>query len=105
MTFRVLRIYGRQLVTSVNSASNFKVKLYQAQVQRGGKSVPLGCFVTAEEAALCFARSREAHAAVVAAAAPPIACSESSRIESTFSGEIKTVRILKLCGKRPNHLE
>ena len=34
-------------------------KPYQAQVSRGGKSVRLGSFATAEEAALCIARSPE----------------------------------------------
>ena len=34
-------------------------KPYQAQVKCGGKMVHLGCFVTAEEAALCVARSPE----------------------------------------------
>ena len=36
-------------------------KPYHAQVSRGGagKRVPLGCFATAEEAALCVARSPE----------------------------------------------
>ena len=34
-------------------------KPYQAQVSRGGKKVPLGHFATAEEAALCVARSPE----------------------------------------------
>jgi hypothetical protein len=33
-------------------------KPYQAQVTRGGKHVVLGSFATAEEAALCIARSR-----------------------------------------------
>ena len=32
-------------------------KPYQVQVRRGGKRVWLGCFATAEEAALCVARS------------------------------------------------
>jgi len=44
---------------------------YQAKVQRGGKQVMLSCFATAEEAALCYARSPEGQAAVVAAAAAP----------------------------------
>jgi hypothetical protein len=35
-----------------------KPKPYQAQVTRGGKHVVLGSFATAEEAALCIARSR-----------------------------------------------
>ena len=34
-----------------------KPKPYRAQVKRGGKDVSLGCFATAEEAALCIARS------------------------------------------------
>ena len=38
-------------------------KPYQAQVWRGGKMVTLGRFATAEEAALCVARSPEGQAA------------------------------------------
>ena len=34
-------------------------KPYEAQVRRGGKSVSLGYFATAEEAALCVARTPE----------------------------------------------
>ena len=34
-------------------------KPYLAQLRRGGKQVYLGCFATAEEAALCVARSPE----------------------------------------------
>ena len=41
---------------------------YKAQVRRGGKKVHLGSFATAEEAALCIARSPEGQAAAVAAA-------------------------------------
>ena len=37
-------------------------KPYEAQVSRGGKKVSLGCFATAEEAALCVARSPEGQA-------------------------------------------
>ena len=40
-----------------------KHKPYQAAVKRGGKRLPLGCFATAEEAALCFARSPEGRGA------------------------------------------
>ena len=43
---------------------------YQARVSRGGKQVSLGCFVTAEEAALCIARSPEGKKR--AAAGPPL---------------------------------
>ena len=42
---------------------------YQAKVWRGGKTVHLGTFVTAEEAALCVARSPEGKASAAEAAA------------------------------------
>ena len=41
-----------------------EAKPYKAQVQRGGKIMYLGLFVTAEEAALCYARTPEAQAAL-----------------------------------------
>ena len=44
-------------------------KPYQAKVKRGGKMVHLGYFATAEEAALCVARSPEGQAAAKRAAA------------------------------------
>ena len=55
-------------------------KPYQARVWRGGKDLRLGSFATAEEAALCIARSPEGQAAAGAAAeraaelaaAPPV---------------------------------
>ena len=49
-------------------------KPYQARAKRGGKDVRLGSFPTAEEAALCVARSPEgrAEAAKRAAAAAPL---------------------------------
>ena len=43
-------------------------KPYKAQVWRGGKMVSLGSFTTAEEAALCVARSPEGQAAAKRAA-------------------------------------
>ena len=52
-------------------------KPYQAQATRGGKSVSLGSFATAEEAALCVARSPEGRAA--AAAAKRAAASEEGQ--------------------------
>ena len=48
-----------------------KAKPYRVQVWRGGKGRSLGHFATAEEAALCFARTPEGQAAAAAAAAPP----------------------------------
>ena len=46
-------------------------KPYQARVRRGGKEVHLGSFATAEEAALCIARTPEGQAAVEKLAAGP----------------------------------
>jgi len=53
-------------------------KPYQAQVRRGGRQQYLGRFVTAEEAALCVARSPEGRAAAAerAAAAVPLTSEE-----------------------------
>ena len=52
--------------------SNPGNKRYQAHVWRGGKDVHLGSFVTAEEAALCVARTPEGQAAARRAAAAPV---------------------------------
>ena len=75
------------LLVAKNSSGYFGVclakpghpKPYQAQVWRGGKAVHLGTFATAEEAALCVARSPEgwAVAAERAAAAPPLTSEEA----------------------------
>ena len=61
-------------------------KPYQAHVQRGGKKVNLGSFATAEEAALCVARSPEGQAAARrassaerAAAAAPLTREEAQQ--------------------------
>ena len=73
---------GLTLLRSESSSTGFKgvsfksgkanrLKPYKAQVKRGGKTVSLGDFMTAEEAALAYARTPEAQAAVAAAAAPP----------------------------------
>eukprot|EP00964_Phaeocystis_antarctica_P154045 scaffold122557_cov60-Phaeocystis_antarctica.AAC.2 len=58
-----------------------KAKPYQARVRRGCKQVYLGHFATAEEAALCFARSPEGQAAAAqrAAAAAPLTSEEARR--------------------------
>jgi hypothetical protein len=79
------------LLIADNSAGYFGVSLdkpgkpkpYQAQVRRGGEQAYLGCFATAEEAALCVARSSEgkAVAAERAAAAPPLT-SEEARLQA-----------------------
>ena len=55
---------GLTLLEADNTTGYFGVyhkpshpKPYQAQVRRGGNKVSLGHFATAEEAALCIARS------------------------------------------------
>ena len=48
------------------------LKPYQAALKRGGKTVNLGRFATAEEAALCVARSPEGQAAAAARAAAAV---------------------------------
>eukprot|EP00964_Phaeocystis_antarctica_P114398 scaffold78373_cov53-Phaeocystis_antarctica.AAC.1 len=57
-------------------------KPYQVQVSHGGKQVYLGYFATAEEAALCVARSPEGQAAAAterAAATPPLTSEEAQQ--------------------------
>ena len=56
-----------------------KRKPYQALVKRGGKTVSLGMFATAEEAALCVARSPEGQAAALQPAPPPPAPPATAR--------------------------
>jgi len=52
---------------------------YKAQVWRGRKHVRLGSFATAEEAALCFARSPEGRAEAAKRAAAAAMTSEVAR--------------------------
>ena len=63
---------------SLNQPGN-QPKPYQARVQRGGKRLRLGHFATAEEAALCVARSPERQAAAKKAAAAPSLTSVEAR--------------------------
>ena len=64
-----------------------RLKPYQANVWRGGKQVHLGSFATAEEAALCVARSPEGQAAVQRAAAAAPLTSEEAR-QQARAGEL-----------------
>ena len=71
-------------------ANSCKSKPYRAQVKRGAKDVHLGCFATAEGAALCVAQSPEGQAAAAAeaaaaAAAPPLT-SEEARQQAQAEG-------------------
>ena len=87
---------GLTLQKADNTAGYFGVSLkagwskpYQAQVSRGGNTVGLGSFATAEEAALCVARSPEGQEAAKRAAAPPPASpltSEEARQQAQAEG-------------------
>jgi len=64
--------------------SSTKSKPYQVKVGRGGKQVFLGCFATAEEAALCYARTPEGQAAAAAPPeSPPLTAEEALRQAET----------------------
>ena len=54
-----------------------KTKPYLTRVRRGGTSVSLGRFTTAEEAALCIARTPEGQAAAEKAAVVPLTSEEA----------------------------
>ena len=79
---------GLALLKAYNKAGYFGVYLnkpdqpkpYQAQVRRGGKTVSLGMFATAKEAALFIARSPEGQAAAKRAA--PQLSEERARVRS-----------------------
>ena len=83
---------GLTLVVAENTAGYSGVSLvkpgqpkpYQAAVRRGGKTVFLGCFATAEEAALCVARSPEGEAAAEKIVAP--LTSEEARQQAQEEG-------------------
>ena len=72
----------------VHLAKRGQPKPYQARVQRGGKTASLGSFATAEEAALCVARSPEGRAAAAerAAVAVPPLTSEEARQQAQAEG-------------------
>ena len=91
------------LVAEKNTAGYFGVSLtkpgnpkpYKARVKRDGNTVHLGLFATAEEAALCVARSPEGNeaaeraAAAVAAAAPL----PSEKVRQQAQAEGLTLRV------------
>ena len=70
-------------------------KPYQAHAWRGGKMLHLGSFATAEEAALCVARSSEGQAAATEASpryrAGRAARGERSSPSTTFWSELSGV--------------
>ena len=84
---------GLTLLVAKNTTGYFGVhhkpgrpKPYQAQVKRGAKKVSLGSFLTAEEAALCIARSPEGQAAAKRAAAALPLTSEEARQQAEAEG-------------------
>ena len=84
---------GLTLLVADNKTGYFGVyhqpdrsKPYKAEVRRGGKMVSLGYFATAEEAALCVARSPEGQAAAQRAAAPPPLTSGEVRWQAQAEG-------------------
>ena len=85
---------GLTLLKAENKTGYFGVSLnqpgyskpYQARVKRGGKSVSLGSFATAEEAALCIARTPEGQEAAKRAAAAPPLMSEEARQQAEAEG-------------------
>eukprot|EP00964_Phaeocystis_antarctica_P075520 scaffold46606_cov77-Phaeocystis_antarctica.AAC.3 len=84
----------------VSLAKPGQPKPYQARVSRGGKYAHLGCFVTAEEAALCVARSPEGQAAVEkVAAAPPLTSKEAlQQARDTIIGAVALDIIYEAAG-------
>eukprot|EP00964_Phaeocystis_antarctica_P030850 scaffold17456_cov51-Phaeocystis_antarctica.AAC.1 len=87
------RAEGLTLLVAESSSGYFgvyhqssKVKPYRTEVRRGGKMVSLGCFATAEEAALCVARTPEGQAAAKRAAAAPPLTSEGARQQAQAEG-------------------
>ena len=90
---------GLALLVAENKAGYFGVSLaspghpkpYQARVRRGGTEVGLGCFATAEEAALCVARSPEGKAAAERAVVAPPLSSEEARQQAQAEGLVLRV--------------
>ena len=68
-------------------SSGSKSAPYKASVRRGGRNVHLGSFTTAEEAALCIARSPEGKAAAAErAAAAPLLTKDQARQQAQTEG-------------------
>ena len=89
------QVEGLTLVVAENNSGYYSVRHqpskpmpYRAQVWRGGKNLHLGCFATAEEAALRVARLPEAQVvAEKAAAAPPLTGDDAGGDDAGEKGE------------------
>ena len=77
---------GYKGVAFHNGSTRNLTKPYAATETRGGKTVSLGYFVTAEEAALCIARREKRAAASAAAAAPPPMTAEEAVRQADVEG-------------------
>ena len=100
---------GLRLLKAENKTGYFGVhikhpgqpKPYVAQVRRSGTLVSLGCFATAEEAALCIARSPEGQAAAKRASAAPLLTSEEAEVVEVLEaqevdGEAENVQVVEV---------
>ena len=77
-----------------------KPKPYKAKVRHGAnKRLSLGCFATAEEAALCVARSPEGLAVAAGRAAPPPLTSEEARQQAQAEG----LTLLRVAGTKTGY--
>ena len=85
LTLRTAKSKTGYFGVSLNSRPG-QPKSYQAKVWRGGKTVGLGSFATAEEAALCVARSPEGQAAAAERAAAAPLTSEEARQQAQAQG-------------------
>jgi len=92
---RQAEVEGLTLLKSGSSSTGYKgvgfngsckSKPYKVEVRRGGKTVFLGSFATAEEAALCYARSPEGWAAAAAPPAPPPLTAEEAVQQAEAEG-------------------
>ena len=73
-----------------------KTKPYQAKLSRCGKNVHLGSFATAEEAALCVARSPEGRKAAAAARVPPLVSEEGDAGEEVKEENIEVLDAIEV---------
>ena len=72
-----------------------RTKPYQAQVQHTGRTVTLGTFATAEEAALCVARSPEARAAAERAGAVVLPRTQVTREQAPQQAQAEGLALRK----------
>ena len=93
------QVEGLKLLVADNRAGYLGVrhqpgrsKPYEAHVRGGGKTVHLGRFATAEEAALCVARSPEGRAAAAKRAATPPMTSEEARYKRARGSDLRAGR-------------